>query len=273
MAKKELTILDPQTWQVLKEQSMVLVKSGFLPSSIKTPEQAIAIALKGYELGLPIMLSYSHINIINGKPTISAELMMALILRNCPGSTINFVKMEDNECVIEASRPGSKMHTFKFSESDAKAAGLLTKTNWKTWPRAMYRSRCISELARSMFPDVIMGCSYTAEELAPDMPIHLQNEEIPLPSLPPQEYLEPVIEVSQEAPKKSFDKNNKVHKEKINKLLEEKNFDKSHWYEMYNRMHGKPSTELDTVIDTYASELLEQMRDKISQEPIEIPFG
>jgi len=159
----------PSTWAILKEQAGMLVRSGFLPVSVKTPEQAVTIMLKGRELGIPAMQAFSHIHVINGKPTISAELMLALIYRECPGAKIEYVRYEADGCTIKATRPGHAPSTFSFTRADAEAAQLLVKDTWRKFPRAMYRSRCISEMARSVFPDCIMGCSYTPEEIDPDI--------------------------------------------------------------------------------------------------------
>lgn len=163
--------LNPDMWKVMTHQATVLVKSGFLPKDINTPEKAVAIMMKGYELGIPPMQAFAHINIINGKLAISAELMLSLIYKHCPGATIDFIKLELDVCIIEASRPKGRKTLFKFDKEDAKLAGLLNKNNWKTFPRAMYRSRCISEMARTLFADSIMGCGYTPEELDPSIDI------------------------------------------------------------------------------------------------------
>lgn len=152
-------------WDVMKRQGSELLKTGFLPSSIKTPEQFIAIVLKGRELGLPPMYACNHIVVIQGKPTMSAEVMLAMIFKNCPGAKIQYLEVSGEKCSIKASRPGSDASVFSFSMDDAKAAGLTSKENWRKYPRAMLRSRCISELARSLFPDCVAGVSYTAEEL------------------------------------------------------------------------------------------------------------
>jgi len=161
--------MQPATWQTLREQGSVLVKSGFLPVSVKTPEQAIAIMMKGYELGMQPMQAFSSINVIQGKPTLSAEGMLAQIWKSIPNAFIDFVRIEDDYCEIHAARPGRTPRKFIFQKSDAEKAGLLKKDNWTKYPRAMHKARCISEMARTIFPDALMGCSHTAEELNPDI--------------------------------------------------------------------------------------------------------
>lgn len=156
-------------WNMIREQASLAVKTGFLPKAVDTPEKAITIALKGRELGIPPMQAFSHIHIIQGKPTISAELMLSLIYRNVPGTVINYIETSSKACVIEAKRPGGKPTRFAFTIEEAKQAGLLSKDSWKSYPGAMLRARCVSIVARALFPDAIMGCSYTAEELGGDV--------------------------------------------------------------------------------------------------------
>jgi hypothetical protein len=156
-------------WAALKDQATTVVKSGLLPAAIKSPEQAIAIALKGRELGIPMMQAFAHIHIIQGKPTISAELMLSLIFRNCPGAVVDYTETDDQRCVIQARRPNGSAVRFSFSMDDAKKAGLLSKDSWAKYPGAMLRARAISIMARALFPDAIMGCSYTPEELGAEL--------------------------------------------------------------------------------------------------------
>ena len=164
--RKDELMPDVSTWQMMQQQSQMLVKTGFLPSGINTPEQATAIMLKGRELGIPPMQAFSQISVIKGKPCVSPELMLALIYRGVPGCDIIFAELTTDVCLIKARRKeGQPMQEFTFSMEDAKRAQLASKDNWKKYPRAMVRSRCIAEMARSLFPDAIMGCSYTPEEM------------------------------------------------------------------------------------------------------------
>jgi hypothetical protein len=160
----------PQEWAMLKEQAQLAVRSKLLPAGISTPEQAVIIALKGREIGVPPMQAFSHIHVIKGKPAISAELMLALIYKNCPGSVISYLQTDAHACRIQAKRPGNeKPSEFSFTIEEAKMAGLTSKDSWRQYPAAMLRARCISLMARAIFPDAIMGCSYVPEELGAEV--------------------------------------------------------------------------------------------------------
>ena len=164
-----LIIPTPSELTVLKELGSMLVKSGLLPSSIKTPEQAMVIMLKGKELGIPPMQAFSSISVVQGKPTIGAELMLGLIYKAYPTAVIDYEVSSNTACVINATRPGGKPSKFSFNMDDAKKANLLGKSSWTQYPAAMLRARCISAMARAVFPDALMGASYTAEELGAEV--------------------------------------------------------------------------------------------------------
>lgn len=168
----------PAEFQTLKEIASMAVKSGFLPTSIKSSEQAIIIALKGRELGIPPMVAFAHISVINGKPCISAELMLSQIYQKVPSASINFIKNDNESCVIEAIRKNCKPSTWSFTIEDAKSAQLLGKQVWKQYPAAMLRARAISAMARAVFPDALNGVSYTPEEMGAEIEIDDNGTEV-----------------------------------------------------------------------------------------------
>ena len=159
------TLPTVQEFQTMKDLGSMAVKSGFLPTSINTAEKAIIIMLKGRELGIPPMQAFSSIAVVNGKPTMSAELMLSMIFKNVVGAVVDFISTDEKECIVEAKRPNGKKTKFRFSMEDAKRANLAGKGPWVTYPAAMLRARCISAMARAMFPDALSGVVYTPEEL------------------------------------------------------------------------------------------------------------
>ncbi len=156
-------------WEVMRSQADELLKSGFLPKSIRTPEQAIAIMQTGKELGLGPMQSLRGIHVIDGKPAMSADLIAGLALARVPGSTLRVAESTNTICRVEAARAGQELTPFSFSMDDAKNAGLTGKDVWRKYPRAMLRARCLTEACRAVFPDVAMGL-YSPEELEDSSP-------------------------------------------------------------------------------------------------------
>lgn len=165
-----------------------LVGTDFLPRQIDNPHKALAIVLKGRELDIPPMEALAQLYVVNGRVTMQAQLMLALIARSGKGSwTIE--ESTDERCTVtmERSDNGTK-HTLTFTIEEAENAGLLERWDnrkgkmvpnevWHKYRPAMLRARAISACARIVFPDVIGGL-YTPEEL--DVPVDYDedNDEI-----------------------------------------------------------------------------------------------
>jgi len=258
-------LLNPALWDMLKSQAEVIFKSGFVPRGVDSPVKVLAIMLKGHEMGLPPMLSLSEISIVEGKPTISANLMLSLIYSKMPGAEVNFVQMDDEACVIHAKRPGGNVVVISFTIEDAKKAGLLEKNNkgnyrepWFKYRRAMLRSRCVTEMVRVLFYDVVT-IGYTPDEIDPSQPINVdETMSEPIKAKP----LNPAVV---ESPKPGYNPSNTKHVESLYKKLDEMNlrylFDK-----VSLAMVGLKSSEMISTIEKVKAE------DDV-EFALNIPFG
>lgn len=165
LAKIQSPAEERQTWELMREQAAMLIKTQFLPSAIKTPEQAVMVMMKGRELGVPSLYALSNIVVIQGKPACSAELLQALIYRDHGDDALRFVEANNDYCTLEYRRRSwKKAERYTFSIDDADRAGLMKNPTWKAYPAAMLRARCLSAVARMAFADSIGGM-YTPEEL------------------------------------------------------------------------------------------------------------
>ena len=153
----------------------ILVKSGFLPTSIKTKEQAAAIVLTGRELGIPTMQALRQIEVIQGKPTVKPELMLARAYQLVPGFSHEILERSDKKCVIKFGAKGRKDYTHTFSFEDARALLLADKDNYKKQPATMLGWRCISGGLRIFCPQVT-STLYTPEELDPSIIVTEEGE-------------------------------------------------------------------------------------------------
>jgi len=107
------------------------------------------------------MQSFQLINVIEGKPCLSAAALQALALKH--GGVIDVLEHTDKVCELEITR-GERKHKSRFSVEDAIKQGLLGKSNWQKMPKAMLFARATSQAIRFMFADIIGGI-YTVEEL------------------------------------------------------------------------------------------------------------
>src|SRR5262245_57668211 len=155
----------PAEWQTVIEMARMMVPTGLLPASIKTPEQAVLIVMKGRELRVPPMHALAHIVIVQGKPACSAELMLALIYRDFGDEAVIVEESTATACRLTYKRPGwRERRSFGFTIEDARTAGLAGKGTWAQYPQAMLRARAVSAVARLAFPDSIAGM-HMPEEL------------------------------------------------------------------------------------------------------------
>jgi hypothetical protein len=158
-------ILHGEAFGSLKEQAEILRKSGFLPGHVKTPEQAIAIAIMGNELGIAPMTSYTNISVINGKPTLEAKMQLALVFRRYPNAPYSVLESTDKIAVVELGRPNGKTFPFSYTIEEASRAGLLGKDNWKKYPKDMLLWRAVSRSVRAIYPECVSTAPYTPEEI------------------------------------------------------------------------------------------------------------
>lgn len=153
----------------MRQYAAVLIDSGFLPQSIKKPEQAIAIMVAGRSLQLDYWVALNNINVINGKTAVSPQLMNAMIYRSGLVEDIQ-ITSDDKQCIVTMKRKGKSAFTESFTIQDAAALGLTGKDNYKKQPKVMLRWRAFAACARIAFPDIILGL-YTPEEMGAEVEV------------------------------------------------------------------------------------------------------
>lgn len=132
---------------------------------LNTAADVKLILLAARDLGVPPTMAVQQIHVIEGKPSLSAQLMVALV-RNA-GHSIVPVTMTAERAVAKGTRL-DEVVDYEFTIEEARAAGLANKDNWKHYPKAMLWARAVSGLCRILFPDVLAGLTYTPEELGDD---------------------------------------------------------------------------------------------------------
>ncbi len=163
--EKELAI--PTNWEAMRQQAETLVKSGFLPMSVKTAEQAIAIMFTSRELGIGYMEGFRSINVIQGKPTIPPQLMLALANRTKELENIT-IDSTDEFCRVTVKRKGREPHSEIFGVKEATDMGLMQRDNYKKQRGIMFKWRALAANLRVTFPDAMIGF-YTPEEMGAEV--------------------------------------------------------------------------------------------------------
>jgi len=172
-AEQAMTAVVP--WSVLREQAEVMAASSMVATQYrKKPNDVMAAGLMGQELGWGIATAMRFIHVIEGKPSVSPEGMLALVRR------------AGHSVAGESSTEGATVHgkrvdtgdemTVTFTMEDARRASLHTKNVWKSYPQSMCWARALSQLCRMLFSDVLLGVAYTPEEF--DAPVNRDGDVI-----------------------------------------------------------------------------------------------
>ena len=165
----------------IKRVAMMMVCSDFFQVG-KDQTQAIAqIGVKilaGREMGYGAFASVQGIHVIQGKPTVSANLMAAAVKAH-PRYNYKVVEMTDDKVSIQFYEDGQPSGVSEFTKADATLAGLTGKDIWKKFPRNMLFSRALSNGVRWFTPDVFNGSTmYTPDEIDADVTIDMATGEV-----------------------------------------------------------------------------------------------
>lgn len=140
-------------------------KSNMIPGDLRAkPDDVFVTLLAGHELGLTPMASLRAIHVVKGKPILSADTMVALVLGRGSARYFRCVEESDTSVTYETHREGApEPQRATWTIKDAERAGLSGGDNWKKYPRAMLKARCKAVLARDVYPDVLAGCYEESE--------------------------------------------------------------------------------------------------------------
>ena len=148
----------------------------------KSPEQIMAVIMRGRTLGLDATTALDQMNVIQGRPTMSAQCMVAVVKSSPICEFLECIEALSDRATWETKRRGErKEHRRTFTREEADKAGfttakeydkvakrytgrIITKDNWEKQPHVMLQWRAAAALIRQVYPDLILGI-YTTEEM------------------------------------------------------------------------------------------------------------
>lgn len=176
----------PSAGAIVSFDEMERMADAFAKSNLfgaKTKEQALSLLMIAQAEGIHPALAVMEYDIIEGKPARKAERLLARFQMS--GGKVAWTKFTNAEVWAKFSHPqgsdvevkwaidsnepdvtSAKKITFYkkgFNGESGKWVPLTDKYNWKSWPRAMLRSRVISEGVRTCFPGAAL-VTLTSEE-------------------------------------------------------------------------------------------------------------
>jgi hypothetical protein len=155
----------PASFKEQMHMATVLADSSLLPGHLRGKPANVLVILQGARaLDVSAFWALQSMHVIEGKLSMAAELMRALVIR--AGHKIRVVERSMTRAVVEIKRSDSDTpYRAEFTWEDAKVAGLENKTNWKAYRKSMLVARATSIAVRDECADVMFGVAYTPEEL------------------------------------------------------------------------------------------------------------
>lgn len=163
-----MTELVPHVGSGLAEQmgwAEALAQSDLVPGAFRNRPANVLLAISlGRDMGLSPSQALMRINVIQGKPTASAELILSNVRK--AGHLVRFRKEPGSvTCLITRADDPEWEHSETFTMDDARALGLTDKGNWKSQPQTMLKWRALTAAAREACPEALFGVVYTDDEL------------------------------------------------------------------------------------------------------------
>jgi hypothetical protein len=157
--------LSPRNFEQALTFSDYLADSDMVPKDFKGRPGNCLIAMQwGAELGLKPLQAMQNLAIINGRPSLWGDAVIALV-RASPLCEFVLESDDGNTATCRVKRRGEPEQSRTFSMADAEKAGLKGKSGpWTQYPQRMRQMRARAFALRDVFPDVLRGLP-VAEEL------------------------------------------------------------------------------------------------------------
>lgn len=167
--QKQTFSLAPQNLDEALRFADMLSKSSMVPKDYQgNPANCIIAMQWGMEIGLQPLQAMQNIAVINGRPSIWGDAMLAIVRGS---GLLEYIKEDPTPegCVCKVKRKGEDEAVREFTLEDAKKAGLLGKQGpWQQNPKRMMQMRARAFALRDVFPDVLRGVHVA--EIAQDEP-------------------------------------------------------------------------------------------------------
>ena len=180
--------LAPQSLDEAFRFADMLATSDLVPKDFQRKPGNILVAMQwGAEVGLKPLQALQNIAVINGRPSLWGDAVIALA-RSSPVCEYVIEQEDGDTAVCRVKRRGEPEQVRTFSAADAKIAGLAGKAGpWTQYPRRMRQMRARAFALRDVFPDVLKGLP-VAEELIDMQPTerHMGAAEVVTPAGKPE---------------------------------------------------------------------------------------
>ena len=146
----------------MQSMAEAIAKSGLF--GMKDTNSVLALMAVAQAEGLHPATAARDFHIISGRPALKADAMLARFQN--AGGKVDWTEYTDERVTGVFTHPNGGSLSVSWTIKQATNIGLVKPgSGWQKFPRAMLRSRCISEGIRSVFPGSVTGF-YSPEEVA-----------------------------------------------------------------------------------------------------------
>ena len=167
---QDVSFFDEGKFEHYFRMAKMISTTQLIPKAFHNKPADILVAFEfGRTLGLGMLQAVQNIAVVNGKPTLWGDSVLA----TCQGSGdfeyIKETELKDSKgelsgfecCVKRRSYPDETIRQFTID--DAKKAGLWGKNTWATYPKRMLQMRARGFALRDTFADALSGISMREE--------------------------------------------------------------------------------------------------------------
>lgn len=153
----------PKTFADVIKMGEIFAQSGIVPDALKGKAAGCTVAiLHGLEIGLSPSQAVASIMVVNGRPSVWGDAMLALVMGSREMEWFEEdapdVAVQQGFGRFKTKRKGWTNPTERrFSIEEARKAGLLTKDVWRNYLGRMLQMRARSWGLRDQYPDVLKG--------------------------------------------------------------------------------------------------------------------
>lgn len=165
--KEQVFSLIPKNIDEATKMSELIAKSDLVPNDFRNKPGNVLIAVQmGLEVGLPPLQALQNIAVINGRPCIWGDAMLAIVQNHKDYEWHKETGEAGAWAEFTIKRKGAEPHTVRFTKDMAVAAKLWGKQGpWTNYPDRMLQMRARSWGCRDQFADALKGFQ-SAEEMS-----------------------------------------------------------------------------------------------------------
>jgi len=127
-------------------------------SAFGSAEAVLMVIMAGRELGMSAMASLRGFHLVEGRPTLSADLIRALIIRSGKAKYFRPVERTDTRATWETQRGDDPPVSLTFTIEEARQAGVVRpNSGWVKYPTDMLTARASAKLARLIYADIVFN--------------------------------------------------------------------------------------------------------------------